>query len=109
MWMQELDIKRGHYKKIDGGRLKEIMENIFGEVNEDGDKLESNYGAMKPITVWIKDKSTLCVEISTSKDVDDKVALDSIKARNKFLEAATGFNSKQRSKRLQEKAKKGGL
>ncbi|MCJ2541176.1 MAG: DUF5611 family protein [Candidatus Thermoplasmatota archaeon] len=35
------------------------------------------------------------------------MASESIRRYNKFLEAATGFNTKQRSKRLQKKAKEG--
>ncbi|NIR14470.1 MAG: hypothetical protein GWN86_11190, partial [Desulfobacterales bacterium] len=38
-----------------------MMEEAFGEVEKDGDKLKANYGAMKPITVWIKSKKELCV------------------------------------------------
>ena len=37
------------------------------------------------------------------------IAQDTIRRYNKFLEAVTGFNSKQRGKRLQQKAKKGKL
>jgi hypothetical protein len=105
----EYDIKRGHFKKIDGKQLPELMKQYFGDVEKDGDKLVSNFGAMKPITVWIKDKKTICVEITTSKDVDDSTALETIKARNRFLLDVTGFSSKERQKRLKKKAKDGKL
>jgi hypothetical protein len=108
--MQELDIRRGHYSKIEGDQLKSMMEDIFGNVEEsEKDKYSSKFGAMTPITAWLKDKKTLCIEITTNKDVDDNAALDSIKAKNHFLEAATGYTSKERLKRLKEKAKKGGV
>ena len=108
--MQELDIRRGHYSNIEGGQLKSLMEEIFGNVEtDDQDKYSSTFGAMAPITAWVKDKKTLCVEITTNKEVDDEIALDSIKAKNRFLEAATGYTSKERLKRLKEKAKKGGI
>ena len=108
--MQELDIRRGHYSNIEGEQLKNLMTEVFGDVSEaDNGRYSSTFGAMAPIVAWIKDKKTLCVDISTNKDVDDSIALDSIKAKNKFLEAATGYTSKERLKRLKEKAKKGGV
>lgn len=107
--MQELDIKRGHFKKIDG-KLEGLMDKHFGDVKKDGDRYVSNFGAMRPITIWLKDKATLCVEIVTVTDgVDDETAMQTIKARNEFLQEATGFTSKERSKRLQKKAKEGTL
>ncbi len=106
--MQELDIRRGHFGNIEGEHLKELMTELFGEVQEsEGGKYSSTFGAMAPITAWIKDKKTLCIEIITSKDVDDESALDSIKAKNHFLESATGYTAKERLKRLKQKAKKG--
>ena len=107
--MQTLDIKKGYYKNIEDQGLEKIMIDIFGEVNKDGEKFKANYGAMKPITVWIKNKKELCIDIVTEKDIDDDIALKTIKAKNEFLERATGFNAKERSKKLQKKAKEGKL
>lgn len=106
--MQELDIRRGHFENIEGERLKQLMIDVFGEVQEsEGGKFSSDFGAMAPITAWVKDKKTLCVEIITRQDVDDNTAMDSIKAKNNFLESATGYTAKERLKRLKNKAKKG--
>jgi hypothetical protein len=105
--MQVLDIKRGHFKTLEDGGLEKIMENAFGELEMEGDKIKANYGAMKPITVWIKSKKELCVDIVTDKDVDDEVAMKTIRAKNDFLQAVTGFSAKERSKRLLKKAKEG--
>jgi hypothetical protein len=105
--MQELDIRRGHFSNIEGEQLKSMMVDIFGNVDEIDNKYSSTFGAMAPITAWVKDKKTLCIDITTNKDVDDSTAFDSIKAKNQFLEAATGYTSKERLKRLKERAKKG--
>lgn len=107
--MQELDIRRGHYMKIEG-KLSELMREVFGnvETTEDGWYV-ARYGAMQPIKVKIKDSKTLLIDITTVKDVDEATAIDTIKAKNRFLEMATGFNAKERAKRLQERAKKGKL
>lgn len=107
--MQTLDIKRGHFRNLEDRGLEKMMEKAFGEVEIEGDKLKSNFGAMKPITVWIKSKKELCVDIVTDKDSNDEVALKTIKAKNDFLLKATGFSTKERSKRLQKKAKEGKL
>lgn len=106
--MQKYDIKKGHFKYIEGGGLKELMKDIFGEVNEVNEKLETSYGALNCLIVWTEDKK-LCVETKMNKDVDDAVALDTIKAYNKFLESATGYTSKERRVRLTKKAREGKL
>ena len=107
--MQELEIKRGHFKNVEGDKLNALMTKYFKTVKKDGEKLTSNFGALKPITVWLKGKNLICVDIETAKDVTDQVAMETIKAKNGFLEEATGFNSGERAKRLQKKAKDGSL
>lgn len=107
--MQTLDIKRGHFKNLEDNGLENIMRETLGEVERDGDRYIANYGAMKPITVWVKSKKELCVDIVTSKDVSDDVVMDTIRAKNRFLQMATGFSTKERSKRVQKKAKEGKL
>ena len=104
------DIKRGHYKKIEGDRLKQLMEQTFGSVIAlpDG-SLKSHSGALDPIAVKILSKAEVDIAITTKKDVDEPTAAASIKMRNVFFEAATGFSAKQRTKRLQQKAKEGGF
>ncbi len=105
------DIKRGHWRAVDGDGLKNMMEQHFEtEVEVDGDgwhKVE--YGALKPLKVKMLSKAELEVLTTSDPDVSNDVASESIRRYNKFLEAVTGFNSKQRSKRLQKKAKEGKL
>lgn len=107
--MQELEIKRGNVKNIEGEKLKELMIKYFKEVSKDGDKLVANFGAMKPICVWLKGKNVICVEIVTDKDAKPSDAMDTIRAKNGFLEEATGFTSGERAKRLKKMAKDGSL
>lgn len=107
--MQELEIKRGHAKNVEGDKLKALMVKYFKDVKKDGDKLVANFGAMKPICVWLKGKNVICVEIVTEKEISDSTAMETIKAKNGFLEEATGFTAGERAKRLQKKAKEGSL
>ncbi len=107
--MQEFEIRRGHFKKLEGDRLKTLMQESFGNVTPVGDTLVSRFGAMDPITVQLKGKNLLAVEVVTKKDVEDKAILGTIRAKNTFLESATGYSAKERAKRLQKKAKESAL
>ncbi len=109
MRMTVQDIKRGHWRVVDGDGLKNLMEDFFDtpvSVEDDGWHLVE-YGALKPLRVKMNSKNELEVITIADPDVANDVASESIRRYNKFLEAATGFNTKQRSKRLQKKAKEG--
>ena len=107
--MQTFDIKKGHFKNLEDNGLENIIKEILGDMHKEGDKYVANFGAMKPITVWLQSKKELCIDIVTDKDVNDEVAMQTIRAKNEFLKMATGFSSKERSKRLKKKAIEGKL
>ena len=103
------DIKRGNYKNVEGDGLKTLLENHFGtdvEVDDDGWHYVT-FGALSPLGVRILSKSEMEISTKSDPEVAPEVAQDTIRRYNRFLEAATGFSSKQRSKRLQAKAKEG--
>jgi len=105
------DIKRGHYKNVEGDGLKTMMEQHFGgrvEQATDG-WLTTSYGAITSIRAKVLAKDRLEVLSETDKGAPPEVAAETIRRWNAFLEAATGFNAKERSKRLQQKAKDGKL
>ncbi|MBA3046256.1 MAG: DUF5611 family protein [Candidatus Thermoplasmatota archaeon] len=97
--MNEYDIKRGHFDKIEGDKLEILMKDSFGNVSKKGDKLVSSFGAMENITVWCMGKKSICVETKMNTKVDDKTASDTIRMYNQFLERVTGFTAKERRKR----------
>lgn len=105
------DIRKGHFKDIEGDGLKRKLEAAFGsEATSDADgHLVVSYGALRRLRVKVLSKTELLVETESDKDASPEIAADTIKRYNAFLEAATGFNSKERSKRLQKKAKDGKL
>lgn len=107
--MIEQDIKRGNYKNLEGDKLYGILEEVFGGdcVTQKDGKCHVNYGALKPLVTWVKDKKTLILDIRMDTDVDVELGLDSRKKYNRFLDTATGFNAKARTKRLKDKVKKG--
>ena len=100
--MKDFDIKRGHFKKIDDGGLKTLMEDTFGSVSEDDGVLVSSWGALEIIRVRVMDKKTLAVDTKMKTDVDDDTATGTILKYNAFMEGATGFNAKERKKRAQK-------
>ena len=104
--MQAYSIKRGHYKNVEGVRLKDMMERSFGPVTDEGGKFVASYGALARIVVWAE-KTALHVDTVANPQVDDDTAVRTRQAWNAFLETATGYTTKQRSKKIQEDAKKG--
>ena len=108
--MQDYEIKRGHYANIEGEKLGAIIEEVFGNVTKsDNGALESSFGAIAKLTVALKDKKVMVVETAMNSKVDANTAADTIRRYNVFLEKATGLTSKERSKRMQKKAKEGKL
>ncbi len=103
--MRDYDIKRGHFKNIDG-KLEEIMKECFGSVKKNGDFLESSYGALIYVRARLNGKTSITIDSETDKKADLDTATKTIKAYNEFLFRVTGMTAKQRGKREQDKIKK---
>ena len=106
--MNDYDIKRGHFRNIDG-KIGDIMQEIFGKVEKVEDSFVSSFGALVKVTARTPDKTVLQVDTIMNKDVPEDVAMNTVRKYNEFLLRCTGFNAKQRTKRLKDKAKKGKL
>lgn len=107
--MVEYDIKKGCFKNIEGDALEMMMRDVFGNVNRDGEELISSYGALRSIRVKVVSKTQMDLTTEAGNPVSDEDILNTKRKLNEFVEKATGFNSKQRMKRAQAKAKKGDL
>ncbi len=107
----EYDIKKGWFKNIDGDLLENMMSEVFGNVEKDGDVLVSSYGVLERIEVKVlsKDKLEIVTVNKTGCESDDEAILDSKRRLNDFAFKATGFDAKARMKRAQKKAKEGKL
>ncbi|MFW5928054.1 MAG: DUF5611 family protein [Thermoplasmatota archaeon] len=107
MGKNRYDVKRGHFKNIEGDQLEELMEEIFGSVKKDDEKLiTEDEGAIDCLEVWTEGRTGLWVDLKMDDDADDEVAMKTISKWNDFLERATGFNAKKRRERAKKKAKK---
>lgn len=105
MGKNRYDVKRGHFKNIEGDKLKGMMEDYFGEVEEEEDRLLTEYGAIDHLEVWTEGRTGLWVDIEMNEEVDDELAMQTISKWNDFLEEATGFSAKKRRDRAKKKAK----
>ena len=111
----DYDIKKGWMKNIEGDLLPKMMEEIFGNVQCQGDTFVSSYGVMAKIQVKIVSKEIMDITVENIPDITsrysgdalDEAILDSKRKLNVFAEKATGFDVKARKKRAQDKAKKG--
>jgi hypothetical protein len=100
--MQSFDIKRGHFKNIEGEKLKELVADVFDEAEEKEDKIWASWGALEKLTVWT-DGKLLFVDTKMEPGADDETARRTIQNYNTFMERATGFNSKERRSRSKKK------
>lgn len=102
--MRNYEIKKGHVKEIEGGKLRAIVEAVFGECKTEDDRLVTSFGALRKLSVWTDGKS-LFVDTEMDPEVSQEVATETIKFYNRFLERATGFSFAERRKRLQARAR----
>ncbi len=106
--MQEYEVKRGLQDNIQPDKLRALIQDSFGKVEERDGKFVTSFGALKEFRAW-PGKKSLFVDMVMDPSVPDDVARSTIKAYNSFLERVTGLTSKERSKRIQKKAKEGKL
>lgn len=107
------DIKRGWIKNIEGDLLPKMMKEIFGNVMEQQGVFISSYGVMAKIEVKILSEKVLDVTVENVADLNNKYSaedldvaiLDSKRNLNVFMERSTGFNIKERKKRMQKSEK----
>lgn len=105
--MRAYEIKRGHYKNVEGDKLPRLMETLFGTVRQDGAWYVASFGALKHVKCRLDGKEKVWVDSETDRSADPGVAQQTMGVWNDFLEAATGYDAKQRAKKAQEAAKKG--
>jgi hypothetical protein len=106
--MRSYELRKGHGKNLEGDKLRAIAEESFGAATAEGVKVAITFGAIEKMTVWTDGKQ-LYVDMAMKPGVPDGVATDTIARNNRFLEAATGYSAKERSKRAQKAAKEGKL
>lgn len=105
--MQTFEVKRGHGKSLEDGGLKKMMEEQFGSIKSfDDTTFNGSFKALKSITVEFRSVKEIGVETETDNEASPEDSLEAHQAYNRFMEAVTGFNAKQRVDRAKARAKK---
>lgn len=112
--MQEYEVRRGHAKKTD---IKSIFETCFGSFQEQDGWLVGAFGTLPVVKAKYSPKGDkLMVDTQSDPSVAQRVAkgdqeaaklaMDTQRRWNDFLELTTAYDSKTRGKKAQEAAKK---
>ena len=103
--MQEYPIKRGLTKDLEV-RVVAEMKNCFGtepEKTKEGYRVRA--GALKRLDVVIgPDSKSVIIDTESDITAPDDVIIDTNKRFRKFLDAVTGFTTKERVKRAKSVA-----
>ncbi|MCI4326863.1 MAG: DUF5611 family protein [Thermoplasmata archaeon] len=101
--MQHYPVRPSHRRNLDGPALEAICRSHFDGVARDAEGVTGKWGAIERLQTRAEGKE-LGVELKMNPKVDESVAHETIRRYNAFLEAATGYNSKERAKRLRKSA-----
>ncbi|MFL2493887.1 MAG: DUF5611 family protein [Candidatus Thalassarchaeum sp.] len=111
--MERLDVKRGLVKQVsENGGLVTLAREFFDDAKDSGgNSFSGSHGVMTSINAHYNEKGALIVDVTNvAPDFEDteavKAAMDDRKRWTSFLDAATGYNSKQRGDKAKEWAKK---
>ena len=111
--MERFDVKRGLVKQVTSqGGLAVLARDYFDAVEDAGENsFTGSHDIMTSISAEYNEHGALVVDVTNvPPDFDDEEAMRSaMEARRKwtsFLDAATGYNSKQRGDKAKEWAKK---
>jgi len=111
--MERFDVKRGLVKQVsDNGGLATLASEYFDDVQDSGDNsFTGSHGVMTSIEANYNEKGALIVDVTNVPPNFEnpeavKEAMEDRKRWTTFLDAATGYNSKQRGDKAKEWAKK---
>ena len=83
-----------------------ILEEEFGDIGEEKNLYSASFKALKTINVEFVSITEIRVKTEMDPDASLEDATEAHQAYNRFMQAATSFNAKQRVDRAKAKAKK---
>jgi len=101
--VQAYPVRASHRKNLATGPLEELLRTHFGAASRDGESGVASFGAIARIVASARGRE-LGIEVTMTPKVPEGVAAETIARYNRFLEAATGFTSKERARRLRKSA-----
>lgn len=99
--MQNYPVRTSHRVNLAPEALARVLQAHFESVHPQGDGVAASFGAISRIVVRANGRE-LNVDVTMNPKVSEEVARETIARYNRFLEAATGFNAKERAKRLRK-------
>ena len=101
--MQNYPVRTSHRGNLALPRLEELVRSHFDAATTLPDSVSTSFGAISRLTVRPAGRE-LSVDVTMNPKVPEEVARETIARYNRFLEETTGFNSKERAKRLRKSA-----
>jgi hypothetical protein len=101
--VQRYPVRTSHRGNLAAGALERLLRDSFGSATVDGESAWTSFGAIVRLSARA-DRRELAIEVTMNPKVANDVARDTIARYNRFLEAATGFTSKERARRLRKSA-----
>lgn len=101
--MQNYPVRASHRKGLAAAPLAELLQTHFGVAQVEGETVVSSFGAITRLVARPAGRE-LSVDLTMNPKVPEDVAAETIRRYNQFLEAATGYSSKERAKRMRKSA-----
>lgn len=100
--MQEYPIKRGHTSGFEDRMVEGLVKYFNIQPDEADGRYSISYGALQRLDVMAgKSGKTLVVDTVSDLSVDnDETILDTNRRFRQYLEYVTGFNAKERAKKV---------
>jgi hypothetical protein len=103
--VQKYPVRTSHRAGLTVEALQRLLATHFGPAERTGERSTTKFGAIAALAVWPEGKE-LAVEVTMNPKVDTSVAAETVQRYNRFLEAATGYTSKERASKLRKSAGK---
>jgi len=98
--MQEYPVKSGLTKDLDARMVAELRNCFGGEPAGSGSGYRIRYGALKRLDVKAgAGNKTVIIDTESDMNVSDEIIIDTNKRFRRYLDAVTGFSTKERVKR----------
>ncbi|MHB8585160.1 MAG: DUF5611 family protein [Thermoplasmatota archaeon] len=104
--MRDYELRRGHWKNVEGEKLLHLMQDVFQDGATEGKGYICTYGAIERLYAEYLDKTAIRIDTKMNMAAAPDVAEDTRRRFYDFLELATGYNSKERQKRLKKDVEK---
>jgi hypothetical protein len=101
--VQRYPVRASHRPNLQPQALEAAARTHFGEALLEGPKITAKFGAISRLVAQAEGRE-LGIELSMDPKVPEEIARETIARYNRFLEDVTGYNSKERARRLRKDA-----